>query len=1152
MFNWSVAIRNLCKINRRPSSVPFQRLDGKRVGMRGFIPSLEVRLRSWTKANGRRRAKTTPAALIEHLEPRALLSAAPVNLLTNSSFESGAANWSWAVNGGAAANYSIDATVAHSDFGSVKLSNSSPLAANVWGAFTQNVSGLTVGSTYFVSAWVKGAGVGSSAQILANPDWSSRTNIPSGTFDWTQVQMSFVAKATTVPISLIVQDPTNSLWIDDVSVTASGSLIGNGGFEGGTSSWAWSTNGTISASNTIDTSTFHSGSSSLKLTDSTPYTANTYALFSQNISGLTVGNTYYVSAWVKGSGVGTAEQILTNSDWATRLTLPSGTYDWTQVRLSFVAQATSVPIQFAVQDVTSALWVDDVVVTDSPNLVSNSSFNQNSSTSFSQNGITGWNFFTAGGAAANSTLDPSNSHWLGGSAQLTNSSGFAGGVYGALTQYVSGLTVGKTYTLNAYVRGSGVGTAEQLATNTNWATRLTLPSGTYGWTLQTLSFVADATTVPVSVILQDPTAGLWIDDLTVTDPTAVVNANFSNSFGTVSTATGIEQIGVGWNRIDAAWQYVERTQGLYDWSALDSAIAESIARGASPEVILESSPTWANPSGNWLSPPDLNAYSKFVTAAVNRYKNVVHVWEVWNEENAWFFTGSTGQYVNILKTGYTAAKLADPSCTVLLGGVFGSDSSYLSTVYQLGGGQYFDAVSAHPYQNMAVSDPAWFTYGLTSMRNVMNANADTSKAIWLTEIGWSVNTVSQQQQAENLVQTYVNALTLKSMGVTETFWYSGPNRSDNFGLQNSDGTNRGSYWAYLNLVNLLGTSTYQGAVPLGTGVQSQAFKLSDGSWTLAIWSPNSTSITLSTSLVGNNARFRDLWGNLLTVTQDSSGYHITSNTAMIYVTKCASSLFSSAVIPSYPSYTPGSSSNPAPLPVWASVVEPTTTQWAYMATGKTNSLQVYVQNQGTASATGTINVTIPGLTKPAAKSYSLAAGANVTLTFSFSVPSSMTKGSLLLATVTGTEKIGSANSVAMKSTTSYIRITGKNSVEFIPGDGNIESQYLYDAGPLGTSANYYIGQAARSGSYYTYLFDLTGTTSATLTGTFGSNNGGAWQVQASSSPTGPFTTVASGTGTPSSQTINLNAFAGKKVYLKFVDPTNSYQMILNNLSLISW
>ncbi len=1133
----------ICSSLRISSRQRFQ--SGNNMRTLSFTLTGPRRNRSETKT--RRRsvvAAYAVASVAEILEPRALLSAAPVNLVTNSGLETGMSNWSW-IGNGAAANFAIDTTVAHSGYASVKLSDSSSFSSGLFGAFTQNISGLTIGNTYYVSAWVKGSGVGSHAQIEVNPDWATRANIPSGTYNWTQVQLSFVAQATTVPLLLAVQDPTTALWIDDISVTATGSYVNNGGFEGGTSNWNWSANGGVSASNTIDTTTSHSGTSSIKLVDSTSFTAGAYADFYQDVSGLTKGNTYYLSAWVKGTNVGSLDRIYVDYAGLGTANIPTGTFDWTQVRTSFVATGTSSRVRFTVQDLTPSLWIDDVVVTDSRNMVTNSSFNQNSNTNFASNGINGWNFFTGGGAAATATLDTSTSHWQGGSVLLTDASGFAANVFGAISQNISGLTVGKTYRIDAYVRGSGVGTSAHILTNTDWATRLTLPSGNYDWTLVSLAFVANATTVPLLFSVQDPTTALWIDDVSVTDPAAVVNANFNNPFGTIDTSSKIEQIGSGWDRIDSNWASVQPTSGGgYNWSSLDATIADAIFRGTSPDVLIAYSPAWASTNGNKINPPsNLTDLANFVTALVNRYKNVVHVWEAWNEANGPDgFSGTVAQYGDMVKTIYTAAKLADPNCTVLLGASAGADKNYLSALYELNLGQYFDAVAIHPYQGTLDTYLilSAYTSDLVGIRTTMNNAGDTNKPIWLTEFGWSTNAGQQtyQSQAQLLAQNFVTTLTFQSMGVTQAFWYSATERSDGFGLLDSSGNQKQSYWAYQGLTNVLSGSTYKGAVTLGTGVNANAFQAVDGTGTLAIWSQNATAVTLSNVLVGSFPVFRDINGNLMTATLGANGYQITSTSSMIYVTNCSTSLFSSSVLPSLPSYTPGSKSNPVPTTVWASVVTPTTTERAFLLSGKTSTLKVFVENQGTTSASGSITASIAGLTTPASKSYTLAAGASITLSFSFSVPASTAAGSLLTATITGTK-----NGSAIVPGSAQISITKKNSVQFL-AHSPFESQYLFNAGGSGAAASIRFGGAP------VYLFDLTGTTTASLSALYGDAFGGSWAIQVSTDNIN-YTTVSSGTGSVATRTVNLNAYAGAKLYVKFISLPGSWGPALNYLSLVS-
>ena len=49
----------------------------------------------------------------------------------------------------------------------------------------------------------------------------------------------------------------------------------------------------------------------------------------------------------------------------------------------------------------------------------------------------------------------------------------------------------------------------------------------------------------------------------------------------------------------------------------------------------------------------------------------------------------------LLKSAYPAVKAADPSATVVLGGLAGNDFQLLEGVYQAGGKGSFDAVGVH-------------------------------------------------------------------------------------------------------------------------------------------------------------------------------------------------------------------------------------------------------------------------------------------------------------------------------------------------------------------------------------------------------------------------------------------------------------------------
>ena len=99
-------------------------------------------------------------------------------------------------------------------------------------------------------------------------------------------------------------------------------------------------------------------------------------------------------------------------------------------------------------------------------------------------------------------------------------------------------------------------------------------------------------------------------------------------------------LGIKLLRMQAGWAKTEKVKGQYDWAWLDHIINDATSRGLKP---------WLQTSyGNTLYPGGggsnlgagmptskeaLEAYDKWVAALVNRYKNKVKDWEVWNEPN---------------------------------------------------------------------------------------------------------------------------------------------------------------------------------------------------------------------------------------------------------------------------------------------------------------------------------------------------------------------------------------------------------------------------------------------------------------------------------------------------------------------------------------
>jgi hypothetical protein len=245
-------------------------------------------------------------------------------------------------------------------------------------------------------------------------------------------------------------------------------------------------------------------------------------------------------------------------------------------------------------------------------------------------------------------------------------------------------------------------------------------------------------------------------------------------------------------------------------------------------------------------PPDnYQDYADFVGAFVTRYSSTssigrVNAVQMWNEQNLNIEWGGAAinqqqaaEYVKLLKAGYEAAKAADPSVTVVTGGVAQTgtdndqarpDDTYVQWMYDAGAKPYFDVLGAHGHgykapptvsPDEAEANPSYgghrfFVFRrVEDMRKIMEANGDGNKQIWLLEFGWTSDTVheayawhrvSEDEKGDNLVGAYqwaaknwapwIGVMCLWTMPdpgwapQDEKFWWA---------ILNPDGTSRPAY-----------------------------------------------------------------------------------------------------------------------------------------------------------------------------------------------------------------------------------------------------------------------------------------------------------------------------------------------------------------------
>jgi hypothetical protein len=214
----------------------------------------------------------------------------------------------------------------------------------------------------------------------------------------------------------------------------------------------------------------------------------------------------------------------------------------------------------------------------------------------------------------------------------------------------------------------------------------------------------------------------------------------------------VDELGAPWVRIDVNWLEVERAEGTFAWAEMDRMVDTARAHGALVFATLAYTPGWATDGGERLGVPyTVDHYRRFVAATVERYRDRVKHWGLWNEpeQGGRFWSGTPEQFVDfILRPGFEAVRATDPEGLVL--GPDSGSPEWLDRILLAGGGAYIDVFTLHVYaccdDTDNVAKVLWRldgTGGLPwdeSLRRVIERNGLGEKPVWVTEVGWKTLT----------------------------------------------------------------------------------------------------------------------------------------------------------------------------------------------------------------------------------------------------------------------------------------------------------------------------------------------------------------------------------------------------------------------------
>jgi len=176
-------------------------------------------------------------------------------------------------------------------------------------------------------------------------------------------------------------------------------------------------------------------------------------------------------------------------------------------------------------------------------------------------------------------------------------------------------------------------------------------------------------------------------------------------------------LGVKWTRLQASWSSIEKEKGKFDFSRTDSAFASALDNGITPFVTIGGSnkaytgeyipedPKLTEIYGIRPAPPTvseeaLESWLFFVDTTVNRYKDQIQYWEVWNEPNHFAYWGGPPDGKEYGRLLYATAKLIrelQPDAKILGGSMAGLDPEFTEDFLSLGTGPLLDIITYHHY-----------------------------------------------------------------------------------------------------------------------------------------------------------------------------------------------------------------------------------------------------------------------------------------------------------------------------------------------------------------------------------------------------------------------------------------------------------------------
>lgn len=205
-------------------------------------------------------------------------------------------------------------------------------------------------------------------------------------------------------------------------------------------------------------------------------------------------------------------------------------------------------------------------------------------------------------------------------------------------------------------------------------------------------------------------------------------------------------MGASWNRDGIPWNTVEKEKGVYVMpEGKIEALKAQKEMGISNLIICSKvNPLYDNGTIPYTEEA-INAYAKYCGFLAGQLKGIAENFEIFNEYNHKGFNDKYADpnrdlyYVNSLKAAYAEIKKANPNAKVIALGMKDVDLRFAEGVFKLGGLDYCDGISCHPYDWAGGFDENIALKSMLDLKELLKKYGhENDRPVWVTEVGFSV------------------------------------------------------------------------------------------------------------------------------------------------------------------------------------------------------------------------------------------------------------------------------------------------------------------------------------------------------------------------------------------------------------------------------